>query len=67
MTGKAKPRLKPRTPKEIREMIEVLERSGFDLARDMIKVLNWVQGHHPAPLLQFYIGAGTRKPDTKGR
>lgn len=62
MTGKAK----PRTQKEIHEMIELLELSGFDLARDMIKVLNWVQGHEPAPILKFYIDAAN-KADTKGR
>lgn len=69
MTGK-KGKAKPRTPKEIRAMIYVLEATGYSVARDMAKVLDWVLGNEPSNLLEYYMAEAKRiadRPDTEGR
>jgi len=49
-----------RSRKEIRKMIDALELSGFECARDIAKGLDWALGNEPAPLLRFYIQQADR-------
>jgi phage anti-repressor protein len=59
-----------RTEEEIRAMIYVLEATGYSVARDMAKVLDWVLGNEPSNLLEYYMAEAKRmadQPDTKGR